>query len=383
MSACDFGEDVADLMYVAQYMARSGLEQRAIKVFRQAATLDPTRTEPLMFGLQIAQRLNDAEGIEWASLGILNQAWPRDKRELEQTAYRAVLALVEQLKSESKTKEASQLRAKVEQALVRDCKVQVTWTGDADVDVFVEEPAGTICSFRNPRTTSGGVMLGDVSSPEGKASAPGAASETYICPQAFSGGYKLLLRRVWGKVTAGKVTVDVWTHWGSKNVKHFHHQIPLGDQDTIATFDLEDGRRREPLAEQQVVNAAVGQVALNQAILNQQLNASTSTGTGGSFGTSRAGLFGAFPLIQQAVGYQPVIITLPAGANFTATGVISADRRYVRVTVLPLFSQIGMVTTFNIASGATGTSPTPPAGGGGVSGGTNGFPPPTTTGTGT
>ena len=33
-----------------------------------------------------------------------------------------------------------------------------------------------------------------------------------------------------------------------------------------------------------------------------------------------------------AVGFQPVITTLPEGTNFAATAVISADRRYVRIT---------------------------------------------------
>ncbi len=37
MSAVDFGESSEELMYVAQYMARSGLEARALKVFRQVA----------------------------------------------------------------------------------------------------------------------------------------------------------------------------------------------------------------------------------------------------------------------------------------------------------------------------------------------------------
>ena len=44
---------------------------------------------------------------------------------------------------------------------VRDVTVSVTWTGEADVDLVVEEPAGTVCSLQNPRTTAGGVMLGD------------------------------------------------------------------------------------------------------------------------------------------------------------------------------------------------------------------------------
>ena len=374
MSAADFGENIDDLMYVAQYMARSGLEERAINVFRQAGALDPTRPEPFMHGLQLAQRLNDLEGIQWASLGILSQAWPRDKSEIEKSAWLAAQAVYAQLVDEKRTKEAVDFKVKLDKALIRDCKVVVTWTGDADVDVFVKEPSGTICSFRNRRTTAGGMMLGDVATADAPA-AQGTSSETYVCPQGFSGTYKILLRRVWGKVTAGKVTVDVYTHFGTKQVRHFHTQIPLGDQDSIATFDLLDGRRQESLGEQQVANAAIGQVALNQAILNQQLNTASSTGAcGNNLIVSRAGNFGAFPVIQQAVGYQPVIITLPAGANFAATGVISADRRYVRITSLPVFSQIGMVTTFNISSGMVGTSPTPPPGGGGVSGGTNGFP---------
>ncbi len=320
--------------------------------------------------------MNDLEGIQWACLGILSQAWPRDKSETENSAVLAAKAVIAQLGEEKRTKEAAEFKAKLDKALIRDCKVVVSWTGDADVDVFVEEPSGTICSFRNRRTTSGGMMLGDVASADNPA-ATGTSTETYVCPQAFSGTYKILLRRVWGKVTAGKVTVDVYTHFGTRQVRHFLAQIPLSDQDSQATFDLADGRRKESLGEQQVANAAIGQVALNQAILNQQLNAAASTGANNSLLVSRGGAFGAFPLIQQAVGYQPVIIVLPAGANFAATGVISADRRYVRITSLPLFSQIGMVTTFNIQSGAVGSSPTPPPGGGGVSGGTNGFPPPT------
>lgn len=381
MSAADFSENIDEYMYLAQYLAKRGFEERALKVFRQAGSLDPTRPEPFIHGLQLAQRLNDLEGIEWASLGILSQGWPRDKREVETSARNAAKAVLAQLVEEKRTKEAVDFRARLDKALIRDCKIVVSWTGDADVDVFVEEPSGTICSFRNPRTTSGGMMLGDVASGDGSVPS-GASTETYVCPQAFSGTYKILLRRVWGKITAGKVTVDVYTNYGTKQVKNFHAQIPVSDQDTIASVDLAEGRRRESLGEQQVANAAIGQVALNQAILNQQLNTAGNNAASNNLLVSRGGAFGAFPLIQQAVGYQPVIIVLPAGANFAATGVISADRRYVRITSLPLFSQIGMVTTFNISSGAVGSSPTPPPGGGGVSGGTNGFPPPST-GTGT
>ena len=71
---------------------------------------------------------------------------------------------------------------------------------------------------------------------------------------------------------------------------------------------------------------------------------------------------------QGAVGYQPVIITLPEGANMAATAVISADRRYVRITCVPVFSDIAKVTTFNMSAGASSTQSNPGTGGQGYSG---------------
>ena len=53
-------------------------------------------------------------------------------------------------------------------------------------------------------------------------------------------------------------------------------------------------------------------------------------------------------------GFRPVITTLPEGTNMTATGVVSADRRYVRITATPLFSLIGNVSTFNFQTGMNG-----------------------------
>jgi hypothetical protein len=60
--------------------------------------------------------------------------------------------------------------------------------------------------------------------------------------------------------------------------------------------------------------------------------------------------------VQGAVGYQPVITVLPTGTNLAATAVISADRRYVRIAAVPLFSAIGQVQTFNYTTGATNTT---------------------------
>jgi general secretion pathway protein D len=48
-----------------------------------------------------------------------------------------------------------------------------------------------------------------------------------------------------------------------------------------------------------------------------------------------------------------VITWLPEGASLTAQGVISADGRHVRMSLMPFFSTIGPVDTFNFATGET------------------------------
>jgi hypothetical protein len=60
-----------------------------------------------------------------------------------------------------------------------------------------------------------------------------------------------------------------------------------------------------------------------------------------------------------------VITVLPQGTNFIGSAVISADRRYARVTPMPLFSSIGEVSTFTFTGG---TSNQGGGGGGGLGG---------------
>jgi hypothetical protein len=150
----------------------------------------------------------------------------------------------------------------------------------------------------------------------------------------------------------------------------YHEELSAGDDDSVGVFQLADGRRQESLDERRVATAVAGQVAVNQAIVAQQLNyASQNSAATAELAESRAKM-AALPIIPASVGYQPVIHSFPTGAGMTAMAVISADRRYVRITSFPIFSQIGQVTTFNVGSGAmaAGSSGAPGGGAGGASG---------------
>jgi hypothetical protein len=255
--------------------------------------------------------------------------------------------------------------------------VVVIWTGDADIDLSVEEPSGTICSTRQARTTSGGVHLGDVASTEGKpgnaATAIKGLSEAYVCPEAFNGEYRLLIKNVWGRPTGGKVTVDVYTDFGTDQQSVDRQQIPIAEKNAIGVFEVKNGRRKDALPEAQVANIAKAQNAVNKQILAQQLAGLDDTQatrdflsalTGGNNGNPNA--FRRPFFRRGAVGYRPQIERFPEGAGFQATAVISADRRYVRVSPTPFFSQINEVSTFNFVTGQGQQQQGGQGGGGGV-----------------
>lgn len=152
-----------------------------------------------------------------------------------------------------------------------------------------------------------------------------------------------------GKVTADTVTVDIVAQ-GSPKQKTFHKQIPLDGDQAVASFDMQNGRRTESLKDVQAANAVQGQMALGNQILAQQLSSASDPTVTPTDPYLNPNLFLA------AVGYQPVIITLPTGRNMSATSVVSHDRRYVRITAQPMFSTIPEVNTFNYAAGSSGTS---------------------------
>ena len=263
MSAADLSGNAEEIMLAAVYLARLGHESRALKLLQEVAQTNPSRPEPYVQGLELARRLNDAQGVQWAVTHILQQAWPKEQRHVQDKAVRIAQATLQELLEKSPG-EAESFRAAVQQAIARDCLVKVSWTGDADVDVMVEEPAGTVCSLRNQRTTSGGVLLGDAFAHATDKSSE--MSETYVCPEGFAGRYRVLVRRIWGDVTAGKVTVDVYTNQHTPQQKHMRQQIPLADKDALVVFELPEGRRSESLTEHQIASVANTQAAINRAV---------------------------------------------------------------------------------------------------------------------
>lgn len=210
----------------------------------------------------------------------------------------------------------------------------------------------------------------------------GETSEYYVLPKGFSGDYKLYVRKVWGEVAAGKVTVEIYNHFRSDNEKSHQEQLEVDDSGvSLVLFSLADGRRTQSL-EQHVIESIANQEVLSTVEVNRALDAAHSSTASSSYhsseGTTGGVGGGAVPrqipannLQRGVVGYQPQIELIREGASMQATATTS-DRLFVLIGAAPNINQIIRVDTFNILGNAEDAFGGGAGGGGGGIGGGQG-----------
>lgn len=376
LSSLDFEDSTVSAVEIANYFAANQMKREALSLLRDTSIRDPQSYDVLALALPLARELDDLEALRWTCVGVLSKAWPPRYDRLAEEARLAARATSFRLKQSGRILEATAFENAIKDALRRDIVVRVTWTGDAELALRVKEPVGTICSFTHPQTISGGVLLSESSAKRSKDSINGK-SEYYVCPQGYAGEYDILVRRIFGKVSGGKATVEVLTDYGTPDQRSIVQQVEINERDSLLRVAVKNGHRQQPMAATDLAHIDQQRRATGISVLAQMAaaDASSSSGspsTGGTYATNPYAAMQAllaagaanngFPF-RGAVGYRPVIQTIPEGARMFATGVVSADRRYVRVAPFPFFSQIGEVFTFNFVSGTT-------AGGTGTTGGT-------------
>jgi len=286
------------------------------------------------------------------------------------------------LKSANENEKARAFLTEMKQAKLRDLVVRVVWTGDADIDIAVEESTGSVCDKNTTRTLGGGLLLMDGSSLDKPAK--DGFSETYVCANGYAGQYRILIRKVWGEVSGGKVTVNVLTDYGTDDAKVSQYLVPI-KQDAVLVAEVKNGHRKEPIVDAQL--AKVQTRKAEAAAVLAQVVPSNNFGRGGSAGSAYQRLLSSYPgaanglggngrngpfIGRGVVGYRPIITFIPQGTMNSVTGVISGDRRYVRITPTPFFSDIIAVDTFNTFTGQTNLGGGGGQGGGGQGGGGQG-----------
>ncbi len=250
--------------------------------------------------------------------------------------------------------QADALRLAVAEARQRDLVVRLEWSGNSDLDLIVEEPLGSVCSFTERDSAGGGVLIHDGYGPRAE-----NCYESYVCSLGMPGDYRLRVRHAWGNVVGGRALISITQYQGTDHEETTRQVVVLDGGESAVTWRLADGRRTTP-------RMVADTDFLQPFELPQQRRPASLLGTDAKV-DQVAAEFAAehlpnmpspakpgMPAGAGAIGYQSVIQLIPQGASLSAAAVVSADRRYVRIGVVPLFSTITDVFTFTFIGGTGG-----------------------------
>jgi hypothetical protein len=357
LSLSDFGSaDFASMMYSAAYLVRFERREAALRLYRQASRLAPERPEPYLLGLAHARHLQSAEAVQWAACGILQYAWTRDFATVHRDGENAALEAERWLRAAGDPAGADRLRASVAEARRRDLIARLQWSGNGDLDLIVEEPVGSVCSFQNRDSPGGGVLTHDGYGPD-----PDNCYEEYQCALGARGDYRLQVRHAWGTIVGQRATLTVIRNAGSPDEAVEIHTIVLNGEDVVVSVSLAAGRRTE-LKRVATFDLRAEIRETPRRVPPRADDSQARRAALAEFDDSRSRIVRR----AGAVGFQPVIRIVPDGSQLSAQAIVSADRRYVRISSLPLFTSITDVFTFSFVSGAGGAA----AGGAGTGAGT-------------
>ena len=154
MSAADFATSPDELMYIASYLSRSGLDRRALQLCQQVVKIQPLRREAYALGLRSAQQMRrpgrHPMGDGRHPQPGLAEERSVDRKDRDSIGPRHARAA---RKGRSRRRSSTPIARGWTRRPSATASCKVSWTGDADVDFEVEEPSGTICSLNEPRTS--------------------------------------------------------------------------------------------------------------------------------------------------------------------------------------------------------------------------------------
>ena len=354
LSGVDFtAVDVPNMLFSAAYLTRYGLRSRALQIYRQASSLAPWRAEPYVLGLKLAREAKDPEALEWAATGILTQAWLKDHEALHRQADEAVAEAEPLFQKRGNPERVKQFREQIAAARQRDLILKLTWNGDADLDLSVEEPLGTVCSRSQKFSRGGGVLVHDGVGPN-----PQNTYELYVCPAASAGDYRLTVKYLFGNVVAKQAKLTIIRHQGTPQESTSSQAVTITGDETILRVTLKAGRRTElgPVIAEQVIDRRQPAKTRHQIAgeIMQAAHSRESQDRRAEYLRQQDILLQNLGGLQAAVA--PVVRFIPEGVTLGAMAVVSPDRRYVRLSLNPTFSAITEVFTFTFAGQGAGTT---------------------------
>ncbi len=340
MSAIDLDPTSAKA-YLKAARAQDKLKNhsQAVAFCKRAAQFSPNDPTPYANAMAYAEQATDikSDAVMWAADGLLKRDWnSSDGIDYHKEANTRLPKLEAKLKAGGQNTAA--IARIITEQTQRDLVIELLWQGNADLDLMVAEPVGSVCSSVHKRTTGGGVLKADILEQRND------RSEAYTAASAFSGTYKVSVRQAFGKPIGGKATLKVTKFKGTPREVVDLIDVPLVGGKTV---ELKlDGGSRTTLAQ---VSEELNTTQDRTATTGQPVTTGGGvSGMGG--GTGRAGAVMGAPVASTGGPGLPVVVeskeTRVAGisantADIRATYKLNPDRKTYSVTVNPVFSGKG------------------------------------------
>ena len=229
------------LVSVADNMIMKGYLDRVGPLIDEAADKVPHRSEPLIMSINLAQKTKDPRRMGESIDRLLSLGWPGQDEYFRTESRNQAETLAKSLREEGRGPEADALLAKLTNSESRDLFIRLSWDGQADFDLSVEEPLGATASYLIPRTVFGGSVIksGYGSHPE----------EVYVCPRGFDGDYTVRIENIFvdpGKPTT-HLTLETIVHEGTAKEKKTVYNLVTDQLKKPIVVHLTDGRRKNVL----------------------------------------------------------------------------------------------------------------------------------------
>lgn len=314
----------------------------ALAFCKQAAHLEPGTPDPFLAALDYAELAEDATAMEWAAGNLLGQDWTNRNREIQERAQVKIDALARKFR-QAGNPEGPKVADNAKTKTHRDLVIRLAWQGDADLDLVVREPVGSVCSVTNSQSIGGGILMGD--------SLRETGLETYTASEAFKGKYEISVKKVWGQTLGNKAQVRVIRNFGAPEQNEELLTFDLSKSKPLA-IQLENGRRMEtayvPPPSLRQNNLGEMEVVSSRDLLTQLRDMANPEITGIQRGAGAAATIPveSAPTMASKKGngddqviYQTRVQSFMKNAlDMTAQVSLAADRRSVRVSLNPVYN---------------------------------------------
>lgn len=213
VSRIDFasGND-AQMLVAASNLAGFDAFDEALSICKELAKRNPHQPELWSTARRIADLSGNLKQRTWTRTETLRHVWEPGFEILHREMTVELQDLIATAEKESDHKTASMIREALSDAIRRDLRIRIEWVGDADIDLSVVEPDGTVCSRKQNATHNGGMLVKQDSPVDANGK---KRAEEYVCVDAAKGKYGLIVEHIDGRVLLGRVQVKVIRNEGT------------------------------------------------------------------------------------------------------------------------------------------------------------------------